>query len=252
MIHGLYLSTSGSLMQMARQEAIANNIANASTTGFKQDVMVMQQTQTQAKRKHINPSQLNKVAEQVGGSVMLEGSYTLHGQGAGKVTNNPLDVMVSGSGFIEVSDGFKTYYTRAGSFSRDINGALVTKDGKYKILSNQGSEILVNGNDIVIDKDGLVSVDGNAVGQIGIVDFEDYTKLKKMGDNLYDNQNAGLKASDDFTLESGMVEGSNVSIVKEMVKMIEGQRAYEANMKMITAQDDTLQKTVNDVGRIPS
>lgn len=251
MIHGLYLSTSGSMMQMARQEAIANNIANASTAGFKQDVMIMQQIETQAERKNINPFRLNKIAEQVGGSVMLEGSYSLHEQGAAKVTNNPLDVMIEGSGFISVTDGSKTFYTRAGSFTRDENGVLITKDGKYQVRSAQGAPIVVDGKEVAIGKDGMVSVDNEVVGQLEVADFNDYTKLKKIGDNLYDNRNAGLKAAAGFTLESGVVEMANVSVVKEMVKMIEGQRAYEANMKMISSQNDTLQKTVNDVGKIP-
>ncbi len=150
-------------------------------------------------------------------------------------------------------------YTRDGSFTVDRNGYLMTKDGDY-VLNAAGAAngaggaanyVRVDPNqEVTIDADGSIYQNNVRVAQIGLVDFADYNYLEKYGENLYDPVAGAQRQASNARIEQGCLEMSNTNIVKEMVEMITITRAYEANQKIVTAIDETLDKAVNAVGQV--
>jgi len=150
-------------------------------------------------------------------------------------------------------------YTRDGEFTVDRNGYLRTTDGDYvlnqfgALNSNNaaGNYIRIDPNtDYTVGYDGTIYQNNQAVGQIGLVDFTDYNYLSKDGDNYYTLVEGGTLQAADGSIKQGILETSNVNVVDEMVNMITIQRAYEAGQKMIQTEDSTLDKAVNQVGRV--
>ena len=139
------------------------------------------------------------------------------------------------------------------------NGYLMTKDGDYVLNANgarntaggQANYIRVDPNqDVRIETDGWIYQDNARVAQIGLVDFENYNYLEKYGENLFDVVAGGQLMESEASIEQGCLEMSNTNVVTEMVEMITITRAYEANQKIITTIDDTLDKAVNAVGQV--
>ena len=135
----------------------------------------------------------------------------------------------------------------------------MTNDGDYVLNANgarnsaggQANYIRVDPNhEVKIDADGFVYQNNAVVAQIGLVDFEDYNYLEKYGENYFDMVAGGRMTESDARIEQGCLEMSNTNIVKEMVEMITITRAYEANQKVVTTIDDTLDKSVNSVGQV--
>ncbi len=135
----------------------------------------------------------------------------------------------------------------------------MTKDGDYVLNANgarngaggQANYVRVDPNqDVRIEADGTIFQDNVQVGQIGVVDFADYNYLEKYGENLYDMVQGGQRIDSNARVEQGCLEMSNVNIVSEMVSMITITRAYEANQKIITTIDGSLDKAVNTVGQV--
>lgn len=150
-------------------------------------------------------------------------------------------------------------YTRDGAFAINTQGYLVTKDGDYVLNCNSATNgtggeanyIRVNPNlPITVDETGAIYQNGELVGTIGVVDFEDYNYLSKYGENMYDMVNGGVRVASNAKVEQGMIEGSNVNVVSEMVDMITISRAYQAGQKVINTMDESLNKAVNEVGRV--
>ena len=171
---------------------------------------------------------------------------------------------IDGNGFFAVEftnkDGETSVkYTRDGAFKITNEGYLVTADGNH-VLNATGA---LNGDagqanwikidptkDFEIDQLGAVSQNGQIVGTVGVVDIDNYDYISKYGENLYDLTAGGNVVAGNASIEQGVLETSNVQVVSEMVNMITIQRAYEAGQKVITAVDETLDKSVNDVGRV--
>ena len=128
---------------------------------------------------------------------------------------------------------------------------MVTKDGD-SVLNDQGQPIQITNpsGTVSIDLAGNIAVDGTTIDNIGVFDFEDYDYLSKYGENMYDAVDGATFKTSDASVMQGYLETSNVNVVSEMVNMITITRAYEANQKMITTIDSTLDKAVNSVGRV--
>ena len=139
----------------------------------------------------------------------------------------------------------------------NTEGYLVTKDGDY-VLSQAGAQntdpnarIRLNPNaKITIDELGNIYQNDQLITRIGVVDFDDYNYISKYGENLYDLVDGGQITASDAKVQQGCIEGSNVNVVDEMVKMITISRAYQAGQKVINTVDETLDKTVNQVGKV--
>jgi flagellar basal-body rod protein FlgF len=230
------------LADQIRQDVIANNLANATTAGFKGDVavgeafpdMLVSQLQTGAK------------VGTLGLGAHISQISTNDKQGALRQTGNTYDLAVAGSGWFSVQGPNGVAYTRNGTFSIDAKGQLVTAEAQ-PVLDDGGRPITIGEGKASIAPDGRVSVDGRQIAKLALTAL-DPTRLHKLGDNLYSG--TVQKGTDPGRVEQGFLEGSNVNSVKEMVDLISTMRSFEAGQKAVQAEDDSLGKAVNEVGRI--
>jgi flagellar basal-body rod protein FlgG len=238
--------------QQLNIDTIAHNLANINTSGFKQRKTQFQDLLYQNIRAAgTSSTSITEVPVglQVGLGTKPVASVMILTQGDFAVTNNPLDVVIEGNGFFQVSlPNGQLAYTRCGNFHLDRDGNMVTPDGN--LLDPQIS-IPQDQTAITIGSDGTVSVvqagqiEPQQVGQIEIAIFQNPAGLQSIGKNLFMPTQAsgdpipGTPGQDGAgTLLSGFIEQSNVSVVEEMVNMIISQRAYEANSKVIRAADE--------------
>jgi len=227
--------------RILKQEIFANNMANANTVGFKKDGAFLHQLED-AKSDLITDSDWE--------IPMIDGVYIDFSQGFTRQTERPLDVAIEGEGFFAVSTPQGERYGRGGEFSLTPERILVDRNGNQ--IMGDGGQIVINGDNINISGDGTISADGTAVGKLKIVNFPKPYKFNK-GDNGYlIPAETGVQPTnaDKFEIRQGYVEESNVNVIDQMVDMLVSFRAYEAGQKAIQAQDETLDKAVNQVGRV--
>jgi len=242
MIKGIYNSAAGMLPRITQQEVIANNLANAATAGFKKDGVFVN-TMLEASLV------LQKDANQNPAILDAQDVKTDMSQGGLRATGNPLDLALQGRGYFAVDAPTGTMYTRAGSFSLNAQGMLVTANG-YNVLGD-GGPIELPAGDIAVSNSGIISVNGEEIGRLKIIDFPDADDLTKKADGLFAAR-PGATESDapETTVGQGFLEDSNVEAIREMVDMITLQQAYQASARALMAQDETLQKAVNTVGAV--
>lgn len=248
MIRGIYTAASGMLSEMDKQDIISNNLANVNSSGFKADKASFYEF------PKMFVDMINGGSSSIGllgrGSG-LYGVFTDYTEGQMKETGNPLDLAITGNGFFAVNTPNGVAYTRDGSFTLDGAGRIVTKKG-YLVLDTNGAPITVGrGGKISVSDAGTVSVDNRQVGRVAIYSFGNNprTTIRKVGDNLFVSGVAPTAAAN-ARVKSGYLENSNVNPIKEMVEMITTMRAFETNQRIIQAQDETLDRAVNTVGRI--
>ena len=247
MIKGLYTAYTGMVNEQKRLDVLTNNLANADTNGYKKEGTTSQTfaDELAIKIKDTSSYGLNKKLGVISMGVHLGETYTNYDQGSIKVTDNETDVALAGNGFFAIA------------FTVNTEGYLVTKDGDY-VLNQAGAQntdpnarIRLNPNaKITIDELGNIYQNDQLVTRIGVVDFDDYNYISKYGENLYDLVDGGQITASDAKVQQGCIEGSNVNVVDEMVKMITISRAYQAGQKVINTVDETLDKTVNQVGKV--
>ena len=262
MIRGLYTAASGMVAQQQNIDVISNNIANVNTTGFKQDRAEFQDLMYQSLNYTAGATSAttnNPTGIDVGLGVKTAGIQKNFIQGSLKETGNSFDVAIAGEGFFKITTPTgETAYSRDGSFKKDNEGALVTSQG-YKldpeIVIPEGLIKISIANDGIVTGEDAATGDITQLGQITIANFINPAGLSPKGNNLYSatevsgapvEGNPGLNGMG--YLQQGMLEGSNVQLVTEMVALITAQRAYEANSKSITTTDTMLQ-TVNQLKR---
>lgn len=258
MIKGLYTAASGMVMEQTRNDTIANNLANVNTAGYKKDLAVFRtfpemllarltdadKTQGTESEKPPKPVLIGGV----GTGVRVDEIVQIHKLGPMRQTNAPLDLALGGEGFFAIATPQGERYTRNGSFSMDGDGYLVTTEGR-NVLGQRGA-IRVQGQEIVVDAQGGVKVDGQLVDTLKIVDFADKRSMTKEGDSLYAGTQPVTLTPNQLNVLQGFQEQSNVNAVTELVNMITAMRSYEANQKAIVAEDQLLDKAVNEVGRV--
>jgi flagellar basal-body rod protein FlgF len=240
MIKGIYTSASGMIPRLKKQEVIANNISNASTSGFKKDsVFVRELSRAEGKRLSKKSDWQKPIVDQ---------EYIDFRPGVFDFTDNPLDLAIEGDGFftLQAEDG-STLLTRSGTFMVNSEGYL-TYPGGY-LLTSEGGPIQVGDGKVTVGKNGEVEVDGQSVGRITPMTVGNVEELQKVGRSLFAvPEGVELLPSEQPTIRQGYLETSNVDIVGEMVDMIISYRAYEANAKAIQSQDNSLEHLFNRVG----
>lgn len=263
MVKGLYTAYSGMINEQHRMDTLTNNLANVNTTGYKKEGATSQSFKDALAYK-IKDKSVYNITQRIGTmnpGVKIGENYNDFSEGAFHETGNTFDLALSDSGFFEIEFTDKAgnpsvKYTRDGSFTLNINGDLVTKDGDY-VLDVAGNHITLDvlAGDTMIDRQGFIYQNGNVVAQIGTTDFErnatglDYDYLVKYGENMYEAIDGATEVPSGASIYSGYLEQSNVSPVSEMVEMIAVTRQYEANQRIIDTIDDTLEPTVNSLGR---
>jgi len=251
---GLYISTAGLKAQETRQAVIANNIANAKTTGFKRDLMVMQsRLNASMEDPKMFPYRL-PVMQNQGGGVYAVGSGIDLTQSNFETSGSATDVALNGPGFFTLAgENGQKLLTRDGRFVMDQDGGLVTAVGKHPVLDNTGKPIVLNIKvPVDISPDGQITQGADDQGvKLGLSDVADSRHLLKLGGNVMavDKPEAISAASADTRVLQYQLEASGVDPMVEIVNMMEGQRAFDANARMITYQDQTLSQ-LNTIGRV--
>lgn len=259
-MRALYSAASGMNAQQLNVDTIANNLANANTTGYKmrrtqfQDLMYQSMIQpgSAAGTQTLYPTGL-----QVGLGVRPASNEIVFTQGNAVQTDNPLDVVIQGKGFFQVLQPDGTLaYTRDGSFHLDANGNLVSSVGD---LLQPQITIPPQGQSITIGNDGTVSytlpnqIAAQKAGQIQLANFQNPAGLNSLGGNLYvptdasGQPNVGNPAGAEGmgSIIQGYQEQSNVNVVQEFISLIQSQRAYEADSKVVKAADEMYQQINN-------
>jgi len=234
---------------MAAQEAIAQNLANASTTGYKQDVPQFESFQSMLLDR-MSGAASDQVGT-LGTGVTLQDFATDFAPGAMQATGNNLDVALTGDAYLTVSTPQGVRYTRDGSLTRDANGTLVQSGTMAPVLDSSGKSITIpaTAKNIQISPQGTISADGATVAQLGLVGLDSTSGALKVGDNQYSATKPSTPSAGS-TVQQGYLETSNVNIVKQMVAMITAQRIYETNSKMLQAEDQATSKAVNTVASV--
>ncbi|WAM34081.1 flagellar hook-basal body protein [Caldicellulosiruptor morganii] len=256
MIRGIYTSASGMILNQKLMDLTANNVANISTTGYKRDI-----AQVESFRKMMAYRIFDRFSNSIDNAIgyMSLGADVSRivsdfSQGLYIKTDEPLNLAIRGSGFftVEKVDSLtgqaQVYYTRNGAFTVNSNRELVTLDG-FRVLGENGPVVLQSQGQIRIDEQGNVYQEGRLVDRLRLVDFQDKSLLRKVGDNLFEVDAQNQQIAFSGRVLQGYLEGSNVNSVQEMVNMINALRAYEANQKAFITQDETLQKAVNEIAK---
>ena len=289
MLKGLYTAYTGMLNEQHRMDVLTNNLANATTNGFKKEGTTSEAFDTVLayKIKDLSepgnlprPMATNRAIDQAEANnplnenymerrvrktglnlgVKIGENYVDYSEGPIKETGNTLDLALSDRGFFAVEYTNKagvtsTKYTRDGNFAMNQQGFLQTQDGDY-VLDEDGQRIQMDpALPISISRNGTIVQDGTTVAVIGITDFEDYNYLERFGENFFQPVEGAVELERgetgvDTQIHQGYLEMSNISVVTEMVNMITLQRQYESNQKVITTYDDTLEQAVMQNGKI--
>lgn len=236
------MAASGMRTRLDSLDMLANNIANASTVGYKAD------------REFYN---LYASSEAGGDSdldvptmPLVERPYTDLSQGVSQVTGNPLDVALSGAGFFTAQSPSGPVYTRNGSFRRAPDGALVTGEG-YAVGSVNGKPIKMSGvQPVEIGSDGTVTEDGQVIGQLQIVDFTSAAGLSKQGDNYFRAPTGATPSRPKSSVSQGQLESSNSGTAESAIRLVSVMRQFEMLQKAATMGEDMNKQAIEQVAKV--
>jgi flagellar basal-body rod protein FlgF len=223
---------------IARMNVIGQNLANASTAGYRREMPVATafQDALAAGARGAYPAQLagvDRVQDFKPG--MLQS------------TRNPLDFAIQGDGFFEIQTDAGSRYTRQGNFRLDSLGRLVTESGSP--VMSDGGEIVLKSGKVSVDAQGRILEGDRPAGTLRIARFSDPHTLTHLGSGMYAmGQGSTLRTDGYAQVRQGFVEGSNVNSTQEMVRMIETVRHFESGQKLIQAYDDMLERALNKLG----
>jgi flagellar basal-body rod protein FlgF len=240
MDNSIYITLSRQMAMFRDMEATANNIANANTTGYNAEKLMF-------------ADYLVKDGKYKDAYADDPLSWRDTKQGGVKTTNNTFDVAISGeNAYFQLQTPLGVRYTRAGNFQVNAEGTLVNIDG-YPVLGGDGGEIAIpdNARNVMINGGGQIMADGENIGDLGIMQFNDEQALKRMGNSLYSSDEAPLP-SETARIVQGAVETSNVNPITEMVRVMELSRSTSSTAKFIEVMYDLQRKTSSTYTRSQS
>lgn len=263
MLKGLYTAYTGMLNEQNRMDVLTNNLANTSTVGFKKEGTTSQgfdNVLTYRIKDLEGEGVRNNACIGIGTpGVKIGENYVDYSQGSFRETGNTFDLAISGDGFFNIeftskSGETSTLYTRDGNFTLTKEGYLVTKDGDYvlgKGANGENVHIQLNPNEEAsIDRSGRIMQNNQVVATVKLSDFQDYNYLERYGENAFKPVEGAQISDAKAQVISGYLEQSNVQTVEEMVSLISITRQYESNQKIIQTYDETLEKSVNELGKL--
>lgn len=252
MVRGLYTAYTGMVNSQKRMDVVSNNLANATTTGYKKEGLTTQSFDEMyaLKIKDLTVGHLNENIGSLSLGAKIGESYRDWSQGSFVSTDNNYDFALSGKGFFNISFTNKagetsTMYSRDGSFQMNQEGYLVTKDGDFVLGESGPIQLPTNIDKLEVQPTGEIYADGVYVDTFVLTDFEDYNYLEAYGENLYRTVDGVAQTDCTATVNQGYTEASNINVVSEMVEMISIAREYESGQKVINAVDDMLSKMVS-------
>ncbi len=237
MYKGIYIALSGATLKQTQVDIISQNLANASTLGYKKDKVAFQEYLLSQMNGQQDPDEERTLSD-------LATVRTDFSTGNIVRTGNPLDVAVDGTGFISLEDG---KYTRRGDLKLSNDGYIVTQQGT-RVLGKNGPIRISGQGAIDINPSGDVSLDGVQIDRIKVVDFPDLNALRKSGEDTFETQQ--IPAASKATVKQGYVETSNIEVVRELVQLIAAMREFEMAQKAVQSFDDATAKVTNDMARM--
>jgi flagellar basal-body rod protein FlgF len=244
MIQGIYLASQAMSPLLDKQDQIAHNLANIQTTGYKQSGLFMKTFQKFLANDENKPFAQNEIKP--------DEAYIDYREGAMIKTDGALDVFIKGSGFLTVMTPNGVRYTRNGHMSLDAEGMMVTSDGS-RVMSNNGFiHIDDREGPVSISTEGCVIQNNETKAVLRISDFKKPYRLTREGNGYLkpESPDTPVVSSQGYATIQGFLEGSNVDTIANMVTMISSYRNFEADQKALQAQDETLEKAVNQIGRL--
>ena len=283
MATGFWTTVSGAVAQSQNVDVIANNLANVDTAGFKKDsptfkeylsTLERQREPQEAPQGPIKNRDFHPIDGRDQSHVIVSGTHTNFRAGNMRVTESPLDLALEGAGFFEISTPTGIRYTKHGRFKLNQDGRLVTTDG-FPVLSSQanpggvqatqggvaaspGAEAarFINlkdaGAQFKITQNGEIFFGDTQFGKLSVVEFADLKKLRKQGNQLFDNadpENISPQVANTI-VRQGMIETSNVNPVEEMSHLIQAHRMFEHNLKAMKTYGEMMGREANDVGKL--
>ncbi len=255
MNRAVYPILSGALAQERQMQVFANNMANVNTAGFKQDDQGFKSVMARAQVPVPSFAHSAGFGQQIGVTpagpaervfAAPSAVHTSFEAGRLRITGNPLDTAIQGSGFFEIKTPQGLRYTRSGMFSLDSQRRLVTNLG-YPVMGTNG-EIKIPPGTVQVGAQGGIDVDGRSVGAFKIVDFSADHMPQKHFEGLFASDSA--KPAKNPQVQGGHIEESNVNSIGEMVKMIQGMRNYESSQKLIQTLDHMAEVSIQSLGRV--
>jgi len=258
LIKGLYTAAAGMMNQMARQDVVANNLANVSTAGFKKSITVtgafpemlmsrLGEVKTDISGKPI--AQKPVVIGTVGTGAAVSTIHTDYSMGNLKATSNYTDLALGSDGYFAVETPEGIRYTRSGEFKISFteDGGMLTTSHGFSVLDTNDEPIFIEG-EFSVDSRGIITYENEEYTQLGVYRLENPQEWEKMGDSLFNAQ--APEPVDNPGIKQGFLEESNANAVQEMVTLISVVRAYEALQKVVQAEDELNQVAIDEVGRV--
>jgi flagellar basal-body rod protein FlgF len=247
-LKGLRTAETAMNIQLTRTNALANNLANVNTTGFKRMLTQVVEESSQNATPQ-GPELGNENRLQIPGDRILNVRAPIDDtQGTLRETGAPLDLAITGDGMFKIRSNGQEFYTRNGSFSLNENRQLVTSGGD--LVMGSGGPIALPNGEIMVRRDGTILVDDAEVTQIAMVKFDDIGSLNHVGNSLMaapQGVAAQPMPAESVEIAQGMLENSNVNPIDTLVGMIAAQRAFEMQSKVLQAEDRTLDKAINQL-----
>lgn len=262
MIPALWISKTGLDAQQTNISVTSNNLANATTVGFKKGRAIFEDLLYQKINQPGGRASADSFLPEglmLGAGAKVVATQKDFGQGDVETTDNAFDLMIQGRGFFEIQlpDG-TTAYTRNGQFTKNEEGTIVTSGEGYPLLPE--IQVPENATGFTVGRDGQVSVvlanapQAQVLGQITVTDFINPSGLEPVGDNLFLETSAsgapqqGIGGDDGMGyVRQSMLETSNVKVTEELVNLIQAQRVYEMNSKVLTTVDSMMGALIQSV-----
>ena len=247
--NALYVGLSRQLALRRQMDAIANNIANMNTTGFKKESVMFEQALVDARNSGPRRDKIAFATER--------GTYRTLRDGPLTPTGNPLDLAISGSGYFQVQTDDGARYTRNGNFRINADGFLTTNEG-FLVLDDSGLaaglpgspiEIGTQTTNITITDDGLINTPDGPMARLALARFDAPQEMRKTGNSLYSTDEPPKQATDS-TVRQGMLEGSNVQAVIEMTRMIDVLRSYQSTQKLLETDNDLQRRAIERLAQV--
>lgn len=247
MIRGMITTNRNLHILEKKQENLSTSVANLNTAGYKEQEIIQSTLLEQNLFNHLAGPELNQQFNTGGFSLgnQISEVYRDFSQGSIKLTNSSTDLAIQGDAFFTIeTEAGEAMYTRNGNFTTDAEGFLSTQDGQ-RVLSTANTPIQVGSMDFTVSNNGTVIETGQ---QLQLTTFADPAALTSTGDTLFAG-NGGVMTGDSVVLQSA-VETANTNTADVMVDLMQISREFEANQKILQAADQTLQKAVNELGKV--
>lgn len=248
MIQGIYTLLGSALINDFSVSVFANNLANSQTVGFLYEDIIIRQ-------RNINDTIFNAIykpgyVERLSGLV-IDKTVTNMRKGKIESTNNPLDFALENEDeFFTVTDDKGKYLTRAGNFTIDADGFLVTQDKKYFVSGKSGKIQIDNPNSIISDSHGRLYIGGKLIDELLIHKITAKTQLTKKGDNLIEMPRENVIISLQPRILHKHLEYANVDTLKELTRIIQTQRAFENSMNLVRILDEMLDRLSTETAKV--